>query len=244
MFKWIPFFLWLTIALSSVGCSGLAKVDLGAVLTSGRDGWQHPERVIEALAISPGDHVAEIGAGSGYWLRRLSDSVGPEGRVYAVEVEADLVAALEAFVEDEELGNVEIVLGAYDDPRLPDGGIDLAMTCLTYHHIDDRVVYFERLKADLRPGGRVAHLDDRPDSPAPISWFQGEGHWTDPALILSEMDAAGYAFATDFDFLPAQSFQVFVPHGVAPEAPAPADLSAEPSASSEVADRRAASETR
>jgi len=212
MFKSIPFFLWLSIALSSVGCSGLAKVDVGALITSGRDGWQHPERVIESLDIEAGDRVAEIGAGGGYWLRWLSDAVGPDGRVYAVEVEAELVAELEEIVADEELGNVEVVFGAYDDPRLPDGEIDLAMTCLTYHHIEDRIAYFERLRADLRPGGRVAHLDDRPDSPAPISWFQGEGHWTDPTLIDSEMGAAGYAAKSDFDFLPAQSFQIFSPH--------------------------------
>ena len=212
MIKSLPFFLWLSVMLSTVGCSGMAKIDVGALITSGRDGWQHPERVIESLDIEAGDRVAEIGAGSGYWLRWLSDAVGPEGRVYAVEVEAELVAELEEIVADEELGNVEVVYGAYDDPRLPDGEIDLAMTCLTYHHIEDRVVYFGKLRAALRPGGRVAHLDDRPDSPAPISWFQGDGHWTDPALIESEMGSAGYTSTSEFDFLPAQSFQIFLPH--------------------------------
>ena len=209
MIKWIPFVLWLSIAVSSVGCSGLSKIDLGTLMTSGRDGWQHPELVIESLGISRGDHVAEIGAGSGYWLRWLSEAVGPEGRVYAVEVEQDLVVKLQEIVADEELGNVEVLLGGYDDPRLPDGEIDLAMTCLTYHHIEDRGRYFEALQADLTADGRVAHLDDRPDSPAPISWFQGDGHWTDPLLIVSEMENAGYVSTQSFDFLPAQSFQVF-----------------------------------
>ena len=209
MTQWIPCFIWLTVALSSVACSGFSKLDVGALVTSGRDGWQHPERVLDALEISRGDHVAEIGAGSGYWLHWLSDAVGPEGRVYAVEVESGLVADLEQLVADEQLGNVEVVFGAFDDPKLPDGEIDLAMTCLTYHHIEDRAAYFERLKLDLAVGGRVAHLDDRPDSPAPISWFQGKGHWSDPALIVSEMDAAGYRSTSAFDFLPAQSFQIF-----------------------------------
>ncbi len=209
MIRWIPFVLWLTIALSSVGCSGLSNVDVGRVLTSGRDGWQHPERVIDALAIEPGDRVAEIGAGGGYWIPWLSRAVGEEGRVFAVEVEPELVAALESRVAEEGLGNVEVVLGAYDDPRLPDHEIDLAMTCLTYHHIEDRVAYFEALHRDLAPGGRVAHLDDRPDSPAPISWFQGEGHWTDPDLIVTEMGRAHYRRVDAFDFLPAQSFQTF-----------------------------------
>ena len=211
MTKWIPGVLWLTIALISVGCSGFTKLDVGALVTSGRDGWQHPDRVVAALEISKGDSVAEIGAGSGYWLSWLSDAVGPNGSVYAVEVESDLVVKLEEFVAEEKLGNVKVVHGAYDDPRLPDGEIDLAMTCLTYHHIEERAAYFEQLRTDLAEGGRVAHLDDRPDSPAPISWFQGEGHWTDPALIVTEMDAAGYGTTSSFDFLPAQSFQIFAP---------------------------------
>jgi arsenite methyltransferase len=209
--KSLPMLAWLTIALTSVGCSGLSQIDIGRVLTSGRDGWQYPERVIEALEIQPGDRVAEIGAGSGYWLPWLSEAVGTEGRVYAVEVESELVEDLESFVERNDLRNVEVILGAYDDPRLPDGSIDLAMTVLTYHHIEDRADYFARLRQDLRPGGRVAHLDDRPDAEPPISWFQGEGHWSEPSVIVDEMTGAGYHELSAFDFLPAQSFQVFAP---------------------------------
>ena len=215
MIRCIPFILWLTIAVSAVGCSGFSQIDVGRMLTSGRDGWQHPDRVIAALEISPGSRVAEIGAGRGYWLPWLSEAVGSEGRVYAVEVDADLVADLEALVARSKLSNVEILLGAYDDPGLPDAGIDLALTCLTYHHIEDRVDYFQRLRDDLSAGGRVAHLDDRPDSPAPISWFQAKGHWTQPSLIASEMGEAGYRSSAVFDFLPAQSFQIFTPVRIA-----------------------------
>jgi len=125
------------------------------------------------------------------------------------EVEQDLVVELQEIVADQELGHVEVLLGGCDDPLLPDGEIDLAMTCLTDHPIEDRVEYFEALKAHLAEGGRVAHLDDRPDSPPPISWFQGDGHWTDPALIVSEMEQAGYVSTQSFDFLPTQSFQIF-----------------------------------
>jgi predicted methyltransferase len=190
------------------------------VLTSGRDGWQHPERVVAALEIAPGAAVAEIGAGEGYWLPWLSEAVGPQGRVYAVEVEPEKVAALEALVAEAELANVEVILGDPDDPRLPAAGVDLAMTCLTYHHIDARVEYFRSLRASLRPGGRVAHLDDRPDAPAPIAWFQSEGHWSEPGMVAREMDEAGYHRAERFDFLPSQSFQVFVPRAPEPVAAA------------------------
>lgn len=191
-------------------CSSLQKVSLGRVVTSGRDGWQHPERVIEALRIEPGDAVAEIGAGSGYWLPWLSEAVGPDGRVYAVEVDDDKVSALNQLVREEGFLNVEVVRGEFADPMLPDGEIDLAMTCLTYHHIEDREVYFEKLRRDLGPGGRVAHLDDTGEVPIPLIWLASKGHWTKPADMKREMESAGYVQAESFDFL-LQGFQIFTP---------------------------------
>ena len=191
--------------------SSLQKVSLGRVVTSGRDGWQHPERVIDALRIAPGDAVAEIGAGSGYWLPWLSDAVGPEGRVYAVEVDDDKVAALKQLVRDEGFHNVEVIRGEFADPLLPDAEIDLAMTCLTYHHIEDRQRYFEKLRQDLSPGGRVAHLDDTGDLPIPLIWLASKGHWTKPDDMKREMESAGYAQAQSFDFL-LQGFQIFEPN--------------------------------
>ena len=202
--------LLLLLAVAS-GCSQLGKTDVGRVLTSGRDGWQHPEQVIESLNLAPGDRVAEIGAGDGYWLPWLSEAVGPAGRVYAVEVDAAKIARLQEKVTSEDLGNVVVVLGAYEDPELPDGTIDLAMTCLTYHHIEARELYFQRLRSDLSPRGRVAHLDDRHDVPRPLKWLQTSGHWSDPEAIRIEMGQAGYRPTDSFDFLPLQSFQVFVP---------------------------------
>jgi len=196
-----------------VGCSGCAiveKTDVPRLLTSGRDGYQHPERVIEALGLREGDRVAEIGAGDGYWLPWLSAAVGPQGRVYAVEVENDLTDALLRRVARKGLANVEVVRGEYDDPKLPDGGIDLAMTCLTYHHIEERIDYFARLRADLSPSGRVAHLDDRHDVGPPLRWLMA-GHWSDPDAIRTEMAEAGYRRTVSHEFLPVQSFQVFEP---------------------------------
>jgi predicted methyltransferase len=214
----------LAVTLFTGGCSVLGRMDIGRVATSGRDGWQHPERVIDSLELAPGDHVAEIGAGDGYWLPWLSEAVGAEGRIYAVEVDDEKVAALEERVADEDLANVIVVRGQFDDPTLPDGEIDLAMTCLTYHHIEGRAEYFARLKSDLSPGGRVAHLDDRHDVGAPFRWLQGDGHWSDPEVLRAEMREAGYQRTLEFDYLPMQSFQVFVPsapEGLAVESGAP-----------------------
>ena len=190
---------------------GACKVDPLRVATSGRDGWQHPERVIEALDLRPGDQVAEIGAGSGYWVPWLSQAVGPTGRVYAVEVEDEPIADLRALVEREGLDNVVVVYAEYQDPHLPDGDIDLAITSLTYHHIEDRPAYFAGLRGDLSVRGRVAHLDDRHDVSAPARWLMTDGHWSDSAAIRDEMAEAGYRYVEQFDFLQTQSFQIFAP---------------------------------
>ena len=91
----VPVFALLLLLPAGSGCSVMARADLGRVLTSGRDGYQHPERVIAELELRQGDRVAEIGAGDGYWLPWLSEAVGNEGRVYAVEVDDEKVAELE-----------------------------------------------------------------------------------------------------------------------------------------------------
>jgi SAM-dependent methyltransferase len=204
--------LLMLLSLAS-GCSTWNRIDFPRIVTSGRDGWQHPDRVIDALDLSPGDRVAEIGAGDGYWLSRLSEVVGPTGRVYALEVDDEQLRALSARVAEDGLDNVEVVRATFADPNLPDEGIDLAITCLTYHHIEDRSAYFDRLRRDLSARGRVAHLDDRPDVPLPFRWFQSTGHWSDPEAIRAEMAAAGYRQVASYDFLPMQSFQVFAPLG-------------------------------
>ncbi len=195
----------------ATACAPLAKVDLWRAVTDGRDGWQHPEAVIEALAIQPGDRVAEIGAGDGYWIGWLSDAVGSTGRVYAVEVDDAKIGTLSQRIAQEGLSNVEVVRGEYADPLLPDGGIDLAITCLTYHHIEDRVSYFRNLKRDLSSRGRVAHLDDRDDLPGLLGYLPTEGHWSNVEQMNAEMSSAGYVRAEKFDFLPVQSFQIFTP---------------------------------
>jgi len=174
--------------------------------------------VIEALDLRSGATVAEIGAGEGYWLPWLSRAVGKEGKVYAVEVEANKAESLRLLVNDEGFDNVEVVLGRYEDPLLLDGSVDLAITSKTYHHIEERVAYFRRLHRDLAPGGRVAHLDDRPDLPFPLSWITA-GHTSESTMIEQEMTEAGYRRLAEFDFIYTQSFLVYAPVG----APTPAE---------------------
>jgi arsenite methyltransferase len=174
-----------------------------------RDAWQQPERVIEELGLEPGDRVADLGSGSGYFTLLLSKAVGPDGRVYAVDVDEEMNAYLRERVKQAGVANVEVIQGRFEDPLLPDGGIDLVLTVDTYHHIDDRPAYFRRLKGDLAPGGRVAVID----FDGRKGWFvRLLGHSTPRDVLVREMREAGYEISEEHDFIDRQSFVIFESH--------------------------------
>src|SRR3989454_7871068 len=117
-----------------------------------RDAWQKPHEVIEALSLKPDAVVADIGAGTGYFASRLA-SMLPRGRVYAIDVEPDMVKYLTERAQREGRRNLIAVAAKPDDPRLPDK-IDLMLLVDVYHHIDAREQYLRRLRPALKPGGR------------------------------------------------------------------------------------------
>jgi len=174
-----------------------------------RDAWQKPEAVVGALRIRPGSVVVDLGAGTGYFSRYLSAAVGPTGAVFAVDTEPNLVAHLRERAEHEGSANLVPVLASADSPRLPAGSADLILVVDTYHHIDDRLAYFRRLRRCLRPGGRVAVIDwqkhELPVGP-PMEHKLAREH------VVDEMEAAGYRLAAEPDVLPYQYFLVFTPH--------------------------------
>jgi ubiquinone/menaquinone biosynthesis C-methylase UbiE len=155
--------------------------------------------------------VADIGAGEGYFVPYLSRAVGPQGKVYAVEVDDERVAQLEARVLAEGLANVEVVRGRFEDPELPDAGIDRVLIVNTYHHIEDRSDYFARLRRDLRPGGRVAIIENDTDLTGVLSLFLDEGHTSTASEVREEMRSAGYRTVQSHDWLATQIFEVFAP---------------------------------
>jgi arsenite methyltransferase len=195
--------------LFATGCATLKKC---AYEGYGRDESQQPERVVAALDIAQGDRVADLGAGSGYFTFRLADAVGPNGTVYAVDVDEDMIQMVRAGVQERGVQNVEVVLASPDDPKLAAGTIDLVFTSNTYHHIENRVSYFSRLKRSLSPKGRVAILDYGENANWFARWF---GHNTPSGMVESEMKEAGYRLVAAPDFLSEQTFHVFAPEGAA-----------------------------
>jgi len=172
-----------------------------------RDAWQKPHEVIEALALKPDAVVADLGSGTGYFSVRLANMVS-KGRVYGVDVEPDMVKYLAERAKKEKRPNVIAVAGAPDDPKLPEK-VDLVLLVDVYHHIEGRETYFRNLRRYLKPGGRVAVIDfrlDSPDGPPPAARIA-------PEKVKGEMKAAGYASAAEHGFLPNQYFLVFKPEG-------------------------------
>ena len=168
-----------------------------------RDAWQKPGMVIAALHLKPGQLIADIGAGTGYFTVRLA-SLGVAPKVYASDIEPAMVAYLKERAAKEGLKNIFPVLAAADTPNLPEP-VDVVLIVDTYHHIGDREAYFRRLTKSLKPGGRVAIIDFRPDSPeGPPKEFRFP-----PEQCISEMQHAGFNLAARHDFLPRQHFLVF-----------------------------------
>jgi ubiquinone/menaquinone biosynthesis C-methylase UbiE len=186
-------FLLLALLLLA-GCTTLKRCAYSGI---GRDSWQQPEKVIESLNIRPGEYVADLGSGGGYFTFRLARAVGPMGRVYAVDVDEGLNRDLSQRAEREGLKNIEVILAKPEDPLLPESGIDLIFTSNTYHHIRERGRYFANLKKYLRPGGRIAIIDFNQEG-----WIQSFGHYTPADVIKKDMSAAGYRLEREFDFLP------------------------------------------
>jgi ubiquinone/menaquinone biosynthesis C-methylase UbiE len=162
------------------------------------------ERVIEALEIEPGQSIADIGAGTGVFTRPFARAVGPDGEVYAVDINAELLEHVEQTAREQGLDNVRTILAAADDPMLP-RPVDLVFFCDALHHIDGPGDYLKVLPRYLLPSGRLAVIDFK----------QGESpHW-DPDMKLSveQLDhwarEAGFELDSSHAFVDENYFRIY-----------------------------------
>ncbi|MGH9867470.1 MAG: class I SAM-dependent methyltransferase [Candidatus Polarisedimenticolia bacterium] len=174
-----------------------------------RGAWQKPEQIPGALGVEPGMVVADVGAGTGYFVPHFAKAVGPSGRVLAVDIEPKMVAYMERRFRDEKLTNAVAALGAAADPKLPPGGVDLVFVCDTYHHVNDRIGWIGVLGRSLRPGGRVVVVDyhkrELPVGP-PLD------HKLAREQVIEEFAEAGWILSGERDLLPYQYVLIFTPH--------------------------------
>jgi ubiquinone/menaquinone biosynthesis C-methylase UbiE len=176
-----------------------------------RDAYQKPVQVVEALGLRAGMAVADIGSGSGYFTRRFVEAVTDSGNVYAVDVEPEMLDYTKQSIKHLHVAfNAEFILARPDNPKLPFESVDLIFVCNTFHHPEDRSVYFANLKSALKPGGRVAIVDFYHNERAGDLGFP-KRHLVPRETTIDEMTKAGYRLITEHDFLPKQYFLEFVP---------------------------------
>ena len=189
--------------------------DLNAYLeildSSERDKDQKPAQVVEALGLKPGMAVADLGSGSGYFTRRFVEAVTETGKVYAVDVEQEMLTyAEQSLVHMHIPYTAEFILARPDNPKLPTNSVDLIFVCNVYHHLENRTTYFANTKSALKPGGRIAIVDFYHDDRSGDVGFSKK-HLVSRETVLDEMIKAGYKLLREHTFLPKQYFLEFVP---------------------------------
>ena len=184
------------------------KAYIAALDDPARDEYQKPHDVIMALGLKGGERIADIGAGSGYFTMRFARHVGDTGRVYAIDVSPDMILHLNQQVRAAAVDNVRTLLVPADDPLLADASVDLVFICDTWHHIANHPPYLEKLRAALKPGGRVVIIDfqkyDIPVGPPAEMKAPREG-------VVAEFEKAGFRLAASPNILPYQYVLVFTP---------------------------------
>jgi ubiquinone/menaquinone biosynthesis C-methylase UbiE len=173
---------------------------------SERDQEEEPDVALAALKIPMGASVADIGAGSGYITEKLSARVGTEGRVFANDVQPQMLQILARRLAIRQITNVTLVQGAIDDPKLAPASVDLAMMVDVYHELSQPQAMLRHLKNALKPGGRLVLLEYRKEDPTvPIK----PEHKMSVAEAKMEVEAEGFTLAKVDEALPRQHILIF-----------------------------------
>ena len=163
---------------------------------------EQPEAVLDAMGLEPGDVVADMGCGSGYYARRMVRRVAPGGRVYCVDIQQEMLDIMQQLADRDGVTGIVPVLGDVDDPKLPDGEVDWIILADVYHEMSEYEAMLAGMRASLAPGGRVALLEYR------IEDGTGDNLKSDHAMsvrqVLAEWLPAGFALAELHEFLPGQ----------------------------------------
>jgi ubiquinone/menaquinone biosynthesis C-methylase UbiE len=184
------------------------KAYIGALEDPQRDAYQKPHEVVHALGLKPGEIIADIGAGSGYFTFHLARHVGEKGKVYAVDVSPDMILHVNRRIREFKMNNVVSVLADTDDPLLPDQSVNRFFICDVWHHIENQTKYLSLMKKMLKPGGEVVMID-----------FHKKDFLVGPPMnmkiaredVIKRLESNGYRLTKEHTFLPYQYFLVFVP---------------------------------
>ncbi len=159
------------------------------------------DRVMDILNISEGKSVADIGAGSGWFTVRAAKRVGGSGKVFAVEINQEYINYINDRAKKENFNNIQTVLGAEDNPKLPDTSVDAVLILKTYHEIGEPIKVLKYLKKSLKPDALVGVIDRN---------GKGDDHGIDKGKVIAEANRAGFVLKEEFDFTKADGMDYFL----------------------------------
>lgn len=158
-----------------------------------RDKWQKVPEILEAIGLQEGQTIADIGSHQGYMTFKFSDKVGNSGKVYAVDVSRNQLRVLNELIENRKVGNIETILGNYDDPKLPAASLDVAFIMDAYHEMDDYEDILRHVKKALKPGGKLVIMEPIGDDRRGWSRNRQEGkHEIDMKYVIDDLEEAGF----------------------------------------------------
>jgi len=167
---------------------------------------EHPEQALDAIGIAPGSVVADVGAGVGYFTEKLARRVGPNGKVYANDIQPEMLAELRRNMAKLGIGNVQTVVGAEDDPHLPAHTLDLVLLVDVYHEFSKPQAMLRHIRESLNADGRLVLLEYRKEDPnVPIR----EEHKMSVKQVRAELEPEGYRFEKSIETLPRQHILIF-----------------------------------
>jgi ubiquinone/menaquinone biosynthesis C-methylase UbiE len=171
-----------------------------------REAEEAPEQALDAIGIRPGMIIADVGAGTGYMTLRMARRVGPEGKIYANDLQPEMLQKLRARSQRDKLSNVETVLGTGADPKLPPNTMDLVLLVDVYHEFSQPRTMLDKIRESLKQDGRLVLLEYRKEDPAvPIR----PEHKMSVAEVKAEVEAQGYKLDRVIEKLPRQHIIVF-----------------------------------
>ena len=168
------------------------------------------EDILKILNIQPGQTIADIGSGGGFFTFLFSHIVRDKGTVYAIDTNEDFLNYIISQAAENGLTNIKTVLATEESIPIPHHSVDLVFVRNVYHHLQNRVQYFTQVKHLLSPFARVSIIEYSRQGSV-LSFHRRCGHNVPQEIIVEEMNKAGYAVSASFDFLPVQSFTIFTP---------------------------------
>ena len=188
-----------------------APQDLGLLEAPDRDQWQKPDQIMDAIGVAEGSVVAELGAAGGWFTLQLAERVGPNGRVYAEDIQPAMLEGISRRMQSQNLTNVKTVLGTPSDPHLP-AGLDAALISDAFHEMDVPedptlvVTLLRNVARSLKPQGRLGIVDWTPGNGGP---GPAANHRVDPKTVIAAARAAGLQLIKREDFPPFVFLLVF-----------------------------------